>query len=84
MHILEPFLATCGTPPYPPSFVHHTCAIHGNKQRKQMMKKKERYQSKTQGFWRINLVLNRNRTEIRRLKVTNIDYNKVAPFIIYN
>ena len=47
----------------------------------QWWKTEEIYRSKKQGFWRIKQGSDGNWTEIGRPKVTDIDYNIVAPFI---
>ena len=45
---------------------------------------KERYRSKIQRFWRIYQGSDRNRTEVGRIKVTDIDYNTVEPYYYFS
>ena len=75
------FFVTRVTPPFPPNF-RTACMIyvttHGDNQQ---WKTEKRYWSKKQVLRHINQASDRNRTNIRRPKVTGIEYSTVAPFI---
>ena len=90
----RPLIFLPPTSPYPPpSRLHILCTLLLATDRIQYMgtqprtlpaqwRTEEIYRHKRQGIWCIKQGLDRNQTEIRRSKITNIYYNTVMPCYI--